>query len=94
MYEDEFTREISGTFHHVLISASSSTVPVAGCLGRSECMLTYEHKTASAIWLLQAPVEGLGPQRDVLRSGWLWESGTDKGHRKEQMLVGKREGSI
>lgn len=25
VYEDEFMREISGTFHHVLISASSST---------------------------------------------------------------------
>lgn len=32
VFEDEIMREISGTFHHVLISASSSTVPV-GWLG-------------------------------------------------------------
>lgn len=80
VYEDEFMREISGTFHHVLISASSSTVLVAGCLGRNECMLTDEHKTAGAIWLLQAPVEELGPQRDVPWSGWLQEQRKDKGH--------------
>lgn len=57
-------------------------------------MLTYEHKTASAIWLLQAPVEGLGPQRDVPWSRWLQEEGKDKGHRKEQMMEGRKEGRI
>lgn len=75
MCEDECVREMPGTFQHVLISANSSTEApqlwwAGGWLSgkeqtRANIQTQDTDTTVNAIWLLQAPAEGPGPQREM-----------------------------